>query len=179
VWYPKMKLARCRVLSQEPPDPCHFPALHPQLKMSESQQRIRTPPIDPLAGLRCDIVLPNHRSHHSTSMTSPASPRLPSPPPIPEDQLSPVSASPEQQQELFSNLQHAAERRIRPGTKAEDMAEGPPLIDLSEVRAYSLHWQRRIANMMGRSTQPSSSQSTSRRFTTSSHTPSDRIAQYP
>ncbi|KAF7575439.1 Mob1 family protein [Pyrenophora tritici-repentis] len=61
-------------------------------------------------------------------MTSPASPRLPSPPPIPEDQVSPVSASPEQQK-LFSNLDHAAERRIRPGTKAVDMAKGPPLID--------------------------------------------------
>ncbi|KAJ4363074.1 hypothetical protein N0V83_010194 [Neocucurbitaria cava] len=65
-------------------------------------------------------------------MASPASPRLPSPPPIPEDQLSPVSASPEQQK-LFNNLDHAAARRIRPGTKAEDMAEGPPLVELSEV----------------------------------------------
>ncbi|KAH7379473.1 Mob1/phocein [Pyrenochaeta sp. MPI-SDFR-AT-0127] len=65
-------------------------------------------------------------------MTSPVSPRLPSPPPIPEDQLSPVPASPEQQK-LFSNLDHAAARRIRPGTKAEDMAEGPPLVDLSEI----------------------------------------------
>ncbi|CAO2652867.1 Nn.00g022780.m01.CDS01 [Neocucurbitaria sp. VM-36] len=65
-------------------------------------------------------------------MASPASPRLPSPPPIPEDQLSPVSASPEQQK-LFSNLDHAAARRIRPGTKAEDMAEGPPLVELSEI----------------------------------------------
>ncbi|KAF1830733.1 Mob1/phocein [Decorospora gaudefroyi] len=65
-------------------------------------------------------------------MTSPASPRLPSPPPIPEDQVSPVSTTPEQQK-LFSNLDHAAERRIRPGTKAEDMAEGPPLVDLSEI----------------------------------------------
>ncbi|KAL6710993.1 hypothetical protein ACN47E_006868 [Coniothyrium glycines] len=65
-------------------------------------------------------------------MAAPASPRLPSPPPIPEDQLSPVSASPEQQK-FFSNLDHAAERRIRPGTKAEDMAEGPPLVELSEI----------------------------------------------
>jgi hypothetical protein len=39
-----------------------------------------------------------------------------------------------EQQKIFSNLDHAAERRIRPGTKAEDMAEGPPLVDLSEVR---------------------------------------------
>ncbi|KAF1843427.1 Mob1/phocein, partial [Cucurbitaria berberidis CBS 394.84] len=65
-------------------------------------------------------------------MASPASPRLPSPPPIPEDQLSPVSASAEQQK-LFSNLDNAAARRIRPGTKAEDMAEGPPLVELSEI----------------------------------------------
>ncbi|KAF2824393.1 Mob1/phocein [Ophiobolus disseminans] len=65
-------------------------------------------------------------------MASPASPRLPSPPPIPEDQLSPISASPEQQK-LFSNLDHNAARRIRPGTKAEDMQEGPPLVDLSEI----------------------------------------------
>ncbi|KAF3052798.1 hypothetical protein E8E11_001334 [Didymella keratinophila] len=65
-------------------------------------------------------------------MASPASPRLPSPPPIAEDQLSPVPASPEQQR-FFSNLDHAAARRIRPGTKAEDMAEGPPLVELSEI----------------------------------------------
>ncbi|KAL5119357.1 hypothetical protein ACEQ8H_002626 [Pleosporales sp. CAS-2024a] len=65
-------------------------------------------------------------------MASPASPRLPSPPPIPEDQLSPISTNPEQQK-LFSNLDHNAARRIRPGTKAEDMAEGPPLVDLSEI----------------------------------------------
>ena len=75
-------------------------------------------------------------------MTSPASPRLPRPPPIPEDQLSPILASPEQQK-LFSNLDHAAERRIRPGTKAADMAEGPPLVDLSEVRMIVLKWRRR------------------------------------
>lgn len=28
-----------------------------------------------------------------------------------------------------------ASRRIRRGTKAEDMAEGPPLVELSEVRS--------------------------------------------
>jgi hypothetical protein len=84
-----------------------------------------------------------HTQRHNTpppyqtnvyEMASPASPRLPSPPPIPEDQLSPVPASPEQQK-FFSNLDHNAARRIRPGTKAEDMAEGPPLLDLSEVRS--------------------------------------------
>lgn len=68
----------------------------------------------------------------ATTMASPTSPRLPSPPPIAEDQLSPVPTSPEQQK-FFNNLDHAAARRIRPGTKAEDMAEGPPLVELSEV----------------------------------------------
>lgn len=52
-----------------------------------------------------------------------------------EDQLGPKSpvASTDEQQKLFSTLDHGASRRIRPGTKAEDMAEGPPLVDLSEV----------------------------------------------
>ncbi|KAH8645124.1 hypothetical protein IG631_02588 [Alternaria alternata] len=98
-------------------------------------------------------------------MTSPASPRLPSPPPIPEDQLSPVSASPEQQK-LFSNLDHAAERRIRPGTKAEDMAEGPPLVDLSEVRWGRLHQRRCLIDKMRRLTQPSNLPNTSKPSTT-------------
>lgn len=75
----------------------------------------------------------------ATAMASPASPRLPSPPPIAEDQLSPVPASPEQQK-FFSSLDHAAARRIRPGTKAEDMAEGPPLVELAEVRAHDGTW---------------------------------------
>ncbi|KAF1926415.1 Mob1/phocein, partial [Didymella exigua CBS 183.55] len=65
-------------------------------------------------------------------MAAPASPRLPSPPPMAEDQLSPMPASPERQK-LSSNVDHAAARRIRPGTKADDMAEGPPLVELSEI----------------------------------------------
>jgi hypothetical protein len=67
---------------------------------------------------------------------SPArSPRLPSPPPMAEDQLGPKSPMPatDEQQKQFSNLDHIAARRTRPGTKAEDMAEGPPLVELSEV----------------------------------------------
>jgi hypothetical protein len=65
-----------------------------------------------------------------------SSPRLPSPPPIAEDQLGPKSpmAPTEEQQKLFSTLDHGASRRIQPGTKADDMAEGPPLVDISEVR---------------------------------------------
>ncbi|KAL1598870.1 hypothetical protein SLS60_008013 [Paraconiothyrium brasiliense] len=67
------------------------------------------------------------------SVPSPSSsPRLPSPPPIAEDQLSPLPAT-EEQQKLFSSLDNGASRRIRPGTKAEDMTEGPPLVQLSEI----------------------------------------------
>ena len=71
----------------------------------------------------------------ATPLSPSSSPRLPSPPPITEDQLGPKSPLPatEEQQKFFSNLDHGAARRIRPGTKAEDMAEGPPLVDLSEV----------------------------------------------
>ncbi|KAF2002278.1 Mob1/phocein [Amniculicola lignicola CBS 123094] len=66
---------------------------------------------------------------------SPASsPRLPSPPPIAEDQLGPMSPiASEEQQKLFTNLDQGAARRIRPGTKAPDMAEGPPLVELAEI----------------------------------------------
>jgi hypothetical protein len=64
-----------------------------------------------------------------------SSPRLPSPPPIAEVQLGPKSptTSTEEQGKLLASLDHAAARRIRPGTKAVDMAEGPPLVDMSEV----------------------------------------------
>ncbi|KAK5129419.1 hypothetical protein LTR08_003275 [Meristemomyces frigidus] len=69
---------------------------------------------------------------------SPASsPRLPSPPPIAEDQTGPSSPG----FSLFedhgklqpSPIDAGASRRIRPGTKAEDMAEGPPLVDLQDI----------------------------------------------
>src|SRR3712207_5766926 len=71
----------------------------------------------------------------ATSASLLSSPRLPSPPPIAEIQLGPKSPSPgtEEQQKLFSTLDNGASRRIRPGTRAADMAEGPPLVDLSEV----------------------------------------------
>ena len=75
----------------------------------------------------------------AASAISPASsPRLPSPPPIAEDQLGPKSpiAGTDEQHRLFSKLDAGGARRIRPGTKAVDMAEGPPLVDLSEVGYY-------------------------------------------
>ncbi|KAF2201081.1 Mob1/phocein [Delitschia confertaspora ATCC 74209] len=71
-----------------------------------------------------------------TNPVSPSSsPRLPSPPPIAEVQLGPQSPiiAIEDQSKLLASLNHGAARRIRPGTKAADMAEGPPLVDLSEI----------------------------------------------
>ncbi|KAK3719302.1 hypothetical protein LTR37_004521 [Vermiconidia calcicola] len=70
---------------------------------------------------------------------SPASsPRLPSPPPIAEDQIGPTSpgVSLYEERDKFpggNNVDTGASRRIRPGTKAEDMAEGPPLIELQDI----------------------------------------------
>lgn len=73
------------------------------------------------------------------------SPRLPSPPPFPEVQIgpqSPTSSLPPStlnpDLEDTSRYDHAATRRIRPGTKAVDMSCGPPLVPLSEVNG-SLH----------------------------------------
>jgi hypothetical protein len=78
---------------------------------------------------------------HSDAMaaSSPASsPRLPSPPPIAEDQIGPTSPGvslfeDHGQFPSINSIDTGAARRIRPGTKSEDMAEGPPLVELAEV----------------------------------------------
>ncbi|KAJ5464036.1 hypothetical protein N7475_007171 [Penicillium sp. IBT 31633x] len=69
-----------------------------------------------------------------------SSPRLPSPPPFTEVQIGPQSPS---VGEAFGNdgdllgvamgEDEGSTRRIRPGTKAADMAFGPPLIPLSQL----------------------------------------------
>ena len=70
---------------------------------------------------------------------SPASsPRLPSPPPIAEDQISPKSPigtdmDDHGKLDFPENYTQSAYRRIRPGTKAADMPEGPPLMELTEA----------------------------------------------
>ncbi|KAK0672272.1 putative Phospo protein [Cercophora samala] len=67
---------------------------------------------------------------------APNSPRLPSPPPPPEIQIGPKSPMmgahhppPIEQTALDAN----SKRRIHPGTKAADMAAGPPLVPLQEL----------------------------------------------
>ncbi|PFH56898.1 hypothetical protein XA68_15812 [Ophiocordyceps unilateralis] len=70
---------------------------------------------------------------------APSSPRLPSPPPAAEIQIGPKSPSggptvnPQAIQMEQTVLDAHSRRRIHPGTKAADMAAGPPLIPLSEL----------------------------------------------
>ncbi|OJD29571.1 mob1 family protein [Diplodia corticola] len=66
------------------------------------------------------------------AMSPSSSPRLPSPPPIAEDQLGPKSPIAEEYAE-DAKVDQGSARRIRPGTKAQDMAEGPPLADLKDI----------------------------------------------
>ncbi|QKX60465.1 uncharacterized protein TRUGW13939_07610 [Talaromyces rugulosus] len=68
-----------------------------------------------------------------------SSPRLPSPPPFPEVQIGPQSPTVGDKaagDKLFAPLpetEDGSTRRIRPGTKAADMASGLPLIPLSQL----------------------------------------------
>jgi hypothetical protein len=69
------------------------------------------------------------------------SPRLPSPPPTAEIQSGPQSPSlngggvtVQSQQKEQTALDANARRRVHPGTKSRDMAAGPPLVPLNEVR---------------------------------------------
>ncbi|KAF2141411.1 uncharacterized protein K452DRAFT_327100 [Aplosporella prunicola CBS 121167] len=70
------------------------------------------------------------------AMSPSSSPRLPSPPPIAEDQLGPKSPIAEESSEGAPvAVDHGASRRIRPGTKAADMAEGPPPLELKDIES--------------------------------------------
>ncbi|KAL9107219.1 MAG: hypothetical protein Q9227_007843 [Pyrenula ochraceoflavens] len=67
-----------------------------------------------------------------------SSPRLPSPPPFTEVQIGPKSPSVSDRGKdklLDESLKQndGATRRIRPGSKAEDMSSGPPLVPLSQL----------------------------------------------
>ena len=102
----------------------------------------------------------------SVGHVSPAtSPRLPSPPPFPEVQLPPKSPGmpsasiPESTESSKSDNQPL--RRIRPGTKAADMASGPPLIPLSEVNAPAYSSKDPHTYSRTSSTPPSNFKSTS------------------
>ncbi|KAL2267634.1 hypothetical protein VTJ83DRAFT_4911 [Remersonia thermophila] len=65
----------------------------------------------------------------------PSSPRLPSPPPPAEIQITPKSPlmGPKAAQVEQSAIDTNSKRRIHPGTRACDMAAGPPLVPLHEL----------------------------------------------
>lgn len=69
----------------------------------------------------------------TTPISPSSSPRLPSPPPIAEDQSGPTSPGLSLYSNKFPGGAAEASRRIRPGTKAEDMAEGPPVTELMDI----------------------------------------------
>jgi hypothetical protein len=67
-----------------------------------------------------------------------SSPRLPSPPPFTEVQIGPKSPTigdSNNNPQLGDGLRmdDGALRRIRPGTKASEMASGPPMVEINEV----------------------------------------------
>lgn len=86
-------------------------------------------------------LAPPRRAMTAAGVSPSSSPRLPSPPPFPEVQVGPQSPStgesfsPDGDNLLVgaSGADDGSTRRIRPGTKAADMAFGPPLIPLSQV----------------------------------------------
>lgn len=79
----------------------------------------------------------------TTSMSPTTSPRLPSPPPFPEVQIGPKSpglnpgatSAPPNNADA-PKMNGALADRVRPGTKAVDMAVGPPLVPLEEVKSH-------------------------------------------
>lgn len=93
-------------------------------------------------------ALPGTEKHKMA--LAPSSPRLPSPPPPTEIQIgpqSPSSGSGSQENAIEQSiLQANAARRIHPGTKAADMAAGPPLIPLGDVSISPTTWNHSIAN---------------------------------
>jgi len=79
----------------------------------------------------------------TAGVQSSTSPRLPSPPPLTEVQIGSPSVGDESSGQDVeqspgytpdnSNDGASATRRVRPGSKAIDMAAGPPLIPLAQV----------------------------------------------
>ncbi|KAI9839310.1 MAG: hypothetical protein M1819_003305 [Sarea resinae] len=80
----------------------------------------------------------------ATALSPSSSPRLPSPPPFAEDQIGPTSptgrdtsAGGRTDPAGQTNNDTFAARRIRPGTRATEMASGPPLVPLEKVGPLS------------------------------------------
>lgn len=100
----------------------------------------------------------------SRSGVSPSSsPRLPSPPPIPEVQFGPKSPGIDLSKELSldatSKPDEGAARRIRPGTKAADMAMGPPLVPLNQLES-AFQYQEHLKSLYSQLTHTADSSHT-------------------
>lgn len=119
--------------------------------------------------------------------SSGASPsRLPSPPPFPEVQIGPQSpiagGDSSVQESLFATGNTAdtgSTRRIRPGTKAEDMASGPPLVPLSQVGKLVVGCFRAQLISKSSSTLLSNFKNTSKLFTTTIRNPRTPTSSHP
>lgn len=103
---------------------------------------------------------------HTGGVSPSRSPRLPSPPPFTEVQIGPksptIGASATGNEHELGGVNKpdiGATRRIRPGTKAADMASGPPLVPLAEV---SSQFSTKTSTKPPSSTLPSNYKNTSK-----------------
>lgn len=103
-------------------------------------QRFKTASfVNPSASALCSKIIV---AMAAAGVSPSSSPRLPSPPPFTEVQIGPKSPSvgesfgndAEQMLGPAHGGHDGSTRRIRPGTKAADMAFGPPLVELAQVR---------------------------------------------
>lgn len=111
-----------------PLSPCHLPPTIPFPPPTRLRPGLAPPTLPAVSAV----------SAMAASGVSPSSsPRLPSPPPFTEVQIGPksptVGESGEKLLALSSASEKSAVRRIRPGTRADDMASGPPLVPLPQV----------------------------------------------
>lgn len=121
-------------LTSDPPD-SHYPLFY------STTPPLFAPPTSPsLRKAPSTISVSRKMAATAAAAVSPSSsPRLPSPPPFTEVQIGPQSPTFGDKGgdgQLFAPLTETDDgptRRIRPGTKAADMASGPPLVPLSQV----------------------------------------------
>jgi hypothetical protein len=109
-------------------------------------------------------------SPQRTGVSPSSSPRLPSPPPFTEVQIGPKSPTIRDgpPNELGQAAKHddGSTRRIRPGTKAADMASGPPLIPLADVLNLAFSSGTFLLTRSSSSNRPSNCKNISRPSTT-------------
>lgn len=113
----------------------------------------------PVRVQRRDSVQNSSMASNIGARSPSTSPRLPSPPPIPEVQIGLKSPTMSAASNVNSSglspplntlpdaagtakIDNGAMRRIRPGTRAAEMASGPPLVPLAEVSLHLMDQNR-------------------------------------